>query len=96
MGCYCCKHFEGPERWPDTARTIRCVLHKVPLVVQLLPTGYMGGEWFCRDFQDGGKAHPPSLKHMDELRGSLKAGVLYELGRGDNLGEHAFEDLPRE
>jgi hypothetical protein len=94
LGCYCCAHFQGPDKWPDSARASRCALHGLSLTVELNASGFMEGEWFCRDFRDNGKAHAPAVQHLNEIRGSLQAGVLYRLHRADgNLGEHRFDEL---
>ena len=94
LGCAFCAHFEGPEKWPDAGRMSRCALHHIPLTIQLNRSGTLEGEWFCRDFKDNGKAHAPAVQHLNEIRDSLQAGVLYELGRPDGkLGEHRFDEL---
>jgi Protein of unknown function (DUF3592) len=96
LSCSHCAHFRGPDQWPDTARTSRCTLHGLSLAVELDGRGFMEGEWFCRDFKDGGKAHAQSVRHLDAIRGSLQTGVLYELHCIDRkLGEHPFDQLRR-
>lgn len=96
LSCGVCLHFRGPEHWPDVARTSRCALHELPLIVQLAPSGYMEGEWFCRDFEDNGRAHPPAVQHFRAIRESLQGGVLYQFYcPGGNLGERSFEELRR-
>jgi hypothetical protein len=97
LSCAHCVHFQGPEEWPDTARSSRCALHNLALAVQLRPSGFLDGEWFCRDFKDGGRAHAPAVQHLHEIHGTLQAGVLYRLYCSDgNLGEYRFDELRQE
>jgi hypothetical protein len=97
LDCAYCTHFVGPQSWPDTARVSRCKLHDVPLTVQLAPTGYKEGEWFCRDFSKaptspvGSKA---AIAHLEKLKPQLRPRILYGFhGADGNLKEYAMDDL---
>jgi hypothetical protein len=77
LSCCFCQHFRGPEKWPDTSRVSRCELHHVSLAIQLRDSCYINYEWICRDFADTGRAFPPSVAHLQQIRERLEPGVLY-------------------
>jgi hypothetical protein len=77
LDCSSCRHFHGPEKWPDVNRVSRCELHGVSLAIELADTGYKSMEWFCQEFTDTGKAFASSVAHLHEIRQQLEAGVLY-------------------
>jgi hypothetical protein len=95
LDCSFCKHFEGPVEWPDKDRVVRCSLHNLSLTMQLGKTGYKDGEWFCKDYDDHGKAFPKAVSHFKSIQSMLQSGVLYGLYSDTGyLKEVKFEDFP--
>jgi hypothetical protein len=83
LDCADCSHFAAPPSWPDSERVSRCSLHGLSLAVELGPKGYRPGEWFCRDFEDGG--HPVEQGPMARLFGvtpppAVSRAALRKLG----------------
>jgi len=98
VGLFCgdCIHAVLPQSWPDVDRTFSCGLHGVLLAAELAPTGYMEGEWFCRDFVNNGMAFPPAVEHFEAIKADVPAGVLFGFyGSDGNLKEVPLGDLPR-
>lgn len=96
LNCSYCRHFSGPDKWPDAGRVSQCEFHHVSLAIELRDSGYKNWEWFCREFTDTGKAFPPSVVHFHEIRQQLEPGVLYRLyGEDGYLIEHKMADLEK-
>jgi len=68
----------------------------VSLAIELGDNDYKCWEWFCINFSDNGSAYPPAVAHLEEIRGSLKPGVLYRLYSDDGfLVENEILRLPK-
>ncbi|MDP8217429.1 MAG: hypothetical protein P9M03_01755 [Candidatus Theseobacter exili] len=52
LDCSTCKHFNGPEKWPDTNNASCCKKHHRLLTIELKEDGYKEWEWFCKDYDD--------------------------------------------
>lgn len=87
LSCACCCHFRGPEKWPDLERAVECSRHGVTLEATLNDSGFLSGEWFCKDFElgDAEKASASAVRHLVNIRESLRPGVLYGFGGEDGL-----------
>ena len=95
LDCSNCVHFRGPPQWPDVHRVSCCGLHKRSLAIELLSSGYKGGEWFCRDFRDDGSAFPKAAVHFAAEQARLVPEILYSFyGTDGELGETEFRRLP--
>jgi len=93
LDCSSCRHFAGPEQWPDTQRVSCCKLHSLSLAIEIGEDGHKKWEWFCRDFANK-DAFPPAVQHFLSIRAELEAGILYRLYRtGGCLLEYRFADL---
>lgn len=94
LGCSNCQFFKSPLKWPDHNHEIYCTLHKVSLALELRENNYLGGEWFCKNFQSNGKALKNAVEHLEEVKDQLKENVLYEFGKiGDDLKEVNIDQL---
>jgi hypothetical protein len=94
LDCSFCKHFNGPEAWPDEDGVSRCCLHNISLSVKLNEDGYCEGEWICKDFEDNGSAFPDSVDELKNIVPNLSDGVLYKLSQDDEfLQEYPFKEL---
>ena len=94
LDCQHCRHFQGPENWPDKEGASFCKLHNKSLMIELNSNGYKEFEWFCKDFDDNGSAYSKALQHFYEIRKGLSPGVLYRLyGKDGNLVEYRMKDL---
>jgi hypothetical protein len=95
LDCSTCKYFSGPGSWPDSGKESKCLRHRVSLEVELGENGYKQWEWFCVDYLDNG-GFPESVRHFNEIRNTLKAGILYRLyGRDGFLSEFSIQDLKK-
>jgi hypothetical protein len=94
VDCAYCVYFAGPPTWPDIQRSSHCGLHKVSLAIELGCNGYKEGEWFCRDFNDNGRAYDKAIEELEAVKESLQTNVLYgAYGPGGCLKEIEFENL---
>ena len=53
--------------------------------VELDARNYVSGEWFCKDFENDGRAHAKPLAEFEAIRHSLAADVLYRVDPDRNL-----------
>jgi len=95
LDCGVCKH-QANAKWPNRQRNYRCGLHDMSLTIELGKNGYMDGEWFCRDFEDDGRAERQAVEHFLAIRNRLQPRVLYQFaddpyGKHKRLDEHPFE-----
>jgi len=96
LSCACCQHQANDKDWPNVRHDYKCALHEVSLAVELKSSGYMEGEWFCRDFEDNGKSYPPALKHFIGIRETLPKNTLFGFYGGDGfLKEIPFSELEK-
>lgn len=96
LSCAFCQHQANDKEWPNVRRDYKCALHDVSLAVELKSSGYMEGEWFCRDFEDNGRSYGPSWKHFLEIRETLPQGTLFGFYGADGLlKEIPFSDLEK-
>ena len=94
LDCGYCIHFSGPNTWPDEDQISRCTLHGLSLALELNQRGYKQWEWFCKDFEDTGKAFSEAVAHFRSIRNELSPGILYRLyGKDDKLLEFPFEEI---
>jgi hypothetical protein len=94
IDCSACTHEANGDHWPNTERDNKCGLHNVPLRIELRESGYKEGEWFCRDFENNGKAYPKAMKELESMRTLLQVRVLYGCyGQNHLLKEVPFEKL---
>jgi len=77
LDCSDCTHQANADYWPNRQRDYKCGLHDVPLRVQLAMNGYKQGEWFCKDFENNGKANRDALKEFENIRPLLEVKMLY-------------------
>lgn len=77
LSCSSCQFFKSPAKWPDQNHEIYCKFHNVSLAIELRENNFMGGEWFCKNFNDNGKSLKNAVKHFEEIKGSLTDGILY-------------------
>ena len=95
LNCSHCNHSQSPNTWPDLKRVFRCNLHQISLSIVLDESGYIRGEWFCKDFDDK-DAFPKAVEEVLTIKGELKQYILYR-GYGGKTGrllEIKFEDIP--
>ncbi len=95
VGLHCgrCVHEEA-HGWPDIKKRYRCKLHDISLAIQLDERGYVLGEWFCKDFQNNGKANLDALATFNEIKSQLQDKILYRsIDKGGYLKEVPFEQL---
>jgi len=90
LDCSYCVHQANGDHWPNTERDYKCGLHNVPLRVQLMESGYKNGEWFCKDFENNGRANRKALKELKTILVLLQAGVLY----GCYGQDHLLKEVP--
>lgn len=94
LDCSNCTYFGGPDTWPDTKRTLHCRLHDVSLAVEIGPTGYKEGEWFCKDFSSNGTPNANALAELNNAKRNLEGGKLYgAYGNDGFLKEIPFSSL---
>ncbi|MEK7314506.1 MAG: hypothetical protein AAB065_08515 [Deltaproteobacteria bacterium] len=94
LDCSECQYFKPPANWPDNNRTISCNFHKISLAIELGENGYKFGEWFCKNFQNNGKALKNAVREFERIKSSLDQDTLYMLtARGDDLKEVKFDQL---
>jgi len=77
-----------------------CGKHDISLTIELRSSGYMNGEWICKDFEDNGRAFPVAVKEFQEkIHDEMRESILYSLYNTDDgtvakfLEEHPFEEL---
>jgi hypothetical protein len=92
LDCGCCVHQANGEHWPNTQRDYKCGLHNVSLRIELRESGYKEGEWFCKDFENNGNAHPKGVKELESIKPLLQVGVLY----GCYAQNHFLKEVPFE
>lgn len=89
LDCSFCKHFIGPETWPDEKRVSRCGYHNVSLAFQLREGNFKGGEWFCKHFLDNGRAFPRAVREFKTIEADLEEDIVYgAYGEKGQLKEH--------
>ncbi len=94
LDCQHCKYFYSPKEWPDENRVSFCKLHKVSLSIELNKEGYKEYEWFCKDFENTGKADENAVKYFESIKNSLQPRILYRLyGADGNLIEHDMKNF---
>jgi len=77
VDCSFCKHFRGPESWPDLEGRANCTFHQVGLSFRLNSRGYISGEAFCKNFSNAGDAFNEGVATFDKIQASLEENVLY-------------------
>jgi len=92
LDCSNCQHFEGPSTWPDRKKVSKCKLHHLSLALELGRDGYKQGEWFCKDFKDGG-AFPKAVAEFNENLSKFEAGILYGAHQSSTLREIRFDEI---
>ena len=96
LSCAFCRHQANDKEWPNVKRDYRCALHDVSLAAELDATGFMEGEWFCKDFEDNGRTYRPALKHFIEIRETLPKETLFGFyGKDRFLKEIPFSELEK-
>ncbi len=96
FSCAFCRHQANDKEWPNVKRDYKCGLHNISLAVELNSSGYMEGEWFCRDFEDNGNSYPPSLRHLAEIHDTLPGDTLFGVNEaGGFLKEIPFSELEK-
>jgi len=94
LDCSYCVHFRGPASWPDIQGVSRCAKHDLPLAACHASDGYRESEWFCRDFESGGRVLASSLREFESVRQELLPDVLYRgYGRDKTLVEVKFDAI---
>ncbi len=95
LDCSYCKHFKGPNKWPDIERKSSCGLHHIPLKIELLSSGYKDGEWFCKQYSDNGSTDKQALVEFTKIRPELNENTLYKAtyGHSDYFLEFPFQEL---
>ena len=100
LTCSSCSHFEPPPSWPDNEFIARCQKHGIRLVILYDPcgSGYLGGEYFCSEYEDGGGTFAKALEDLEEIRSDLADRTLYaaynEKDQRRTLKEIPFSQLP--
>lgn len=96
FSCGFCQHRANDKEWPNVRRDYKCALHNISLAVELNSSGYIEGEWFCRDFEDNGNSYPPALRHLAEIHGTLPENTLFGFDGTDGyLREIPFSELEK-
>jgi len=94
LSCGFCRHQANADEWPNLKRDFRCALHDISLAVELRTSGYINSEWFCRDFEDNGRAYPIAVEHLGDIRAELPEQILFGLyGKDGNLKQIPVEEL---
>ena len=93
LDCSYCKNRKDID-WPDVDKEFSCNLHQLNLSATHNESGYREGEWFCKSFENDGKANSNALEVFGEIKSRLSSNVLYG-GYGDNgqLKELCFDQL---
>lgn len=78
LDCSSCRYFKSPSNWPDKNREIFCSFHKIPLSIELGEVGYKLGEWFCKEFNDNGKALANAVFEFNKIKKNLDENILYK------------------
>lgn len=56
----------------------------------------MLGEWFCKDFENDGRAHAKPLVEFETIKPLLAADILYRVDPDRNLlVQTPFSELPK-
>jgi hypothetical protein len=62
-------------------------------------SGFLGGEYFCSAYEDGGRTFPQALEELDEVRHELDESILYgaynDADRRRTLKQFPFSQLPQ-
>ena len=88
LDCAFCKFFSGPKRWPDVKSEVFCNKHQVSLKYRLSVKKYLDGEWFCKHFDDVGRAFHKAEQEFESIRKNLDDSVIYgTYGDDGNLKE---------
>ncbi|MES2490924.1 MAG: hypothetical protein V4607_14140 [Pseudomonadota bacterium] len=96
LDCAFCKHFNGPQKWPDTDKLSSCKKHGLTLTIELAANGYKEGEWFCRDFANNGRAFTKAVAELIPVQKELNPQILYRAhGKDGLLQEYPFEEVRR-
>ena len=94
LDCAFCKFFSGPLTWPDSNREVFCDRHKVSLKFRLSKENSLDGEWFCKQFEDAGRASPKAAQEFEAIRKDLDDSTIYGgYGADGNLKEIQTKDL---
>lgn len=94
LDCAFCRFFKEPAQWPDSNHDVFCNKHKVSLKYRLSTRNYLDGEWFCKHFENNGRASPKAEKELDSIRDQLDDSTIYGgYGSDGKLKEIQIEDL---
>lgn len=94
LDCAFCKFFGSPKRWPDSQQEVFCNKHRVSLRYRLSTRNYLDGEWFCKHFENNGRAFEKAVSEFESIRKELDDFVIYG-GYSNNgyLKEVLIKDL---
>ncbi len=101
LTCSSCRHFYPPPTWPDKEFKARCRKHDIPLVIlyDSCGSGFLGGEYFCSAYEDGGRTFLKALEELEEVRHELDANTLYgasnDADKRRTLKQFPFSQLPQ-
>lgn len=88
LNCSMCKHFSPPPKWPDVNKVSKCNFHNISLDFELRPSGYMGGQWFCKHFEPAKEPFKwKALTEFETIRNETEENIIYRGGNGNFLFE---------
>ena len=71
-----------------------CDKHKVSMKYRLSAKNYLDGEWFCKFFDNSGRALEKAVSEFESIRGELDDSTMYGgYGHDGNLKEIPLKDL---
>jgi|SRR6266403_1597692 len=95
ISCTLCKYASAND-WPDVDRSFACRKHNVPLRAELDTRNYVLGEWFCKDFENDGRAHAKPRAEFETIKHSLAVNILYRVDPDkDLLVQTPFSELSK-
>jgi ubiquinone/menaquinone biosynthesis C-methylase UbiE len=78
LDCAFCKFFSRPTKWPDSQEEVFCNKHRVSLKYRLTKTDYLDGEWFCKFFDNSGRALTRAVSEFESIREELDGSTIYD------------------
>jgi len=88
LDCSQCKHFEGPEKWPDVNKVSKCNFYRVSLDFELAENFYKIQERFCKHYNcDVDNSKHRAFLELKTIIHQMEERVIYAGYNGEFLFE---------